>query len=493
MPTPTPAVVRFAPSPTGLLHLGGLRTALFNYLLAKQTNGRFILRIEDTDQSRTVPGAMQQMMDVLKWSGLNYDEGPDKQGPAQPYIQSQRSAIYKEHSDELVKSGHGYRCFCTAERLQRVRELAKKAKSPAGYDRHCRYLKQDEIARKLDSGTPYTIRMKVPEGKTSFTDLVYGQMEFSNRTLDDGILIKSDGLPTYHLANVVDDKLMGITHVIRGEEWIPSTPKHIILYNMFGWNIPKFAHLPLLINRDGSKLSKRNNDVHVESLKEKGYLPEAILNFVALLGWAPTSGQTELQMEELVRQFSLAQVNKSSGVVSYDKLNQLNKYYISCRLQDPVHQKSFVQSFKQYIASSSSSEKADLAKLNNDTYILQVLTAVKERARVLPELNQMAAPFFVDPQYASEDFIKWNKTADQRMIANVVNASVSSFLNVDGNQWTEEGLRVAVNDVAKQLEIPFNEVMKVLRYKLTGTKVGISMAATIQMLGKETVVRRLSS
>ncbi|ORY47380.1 Glutamyl/glutaminyl-tRNA synthetase [Rhizoclosmatium globosum] len=335
-------VARFAPSPTGYLHLGGLRTALFNYLLARSQGGQFMLRIEDTDTARTVPGAAESLANTLKIFGLQYDAGPDKPSSTGPFVQSQRSAIYKIHADKLLESGGGYRCFCTHQQLEAQ-------KSKGGYDRRCRHLSNDQIQSNLSQNKPFSIRLKVPEGRTSFTDLIHGKLEFSNRTLDDGIVMKSDGLPTYHLANVVDDRLMGVTHVMRGEEWIPSTPKHVLLYKAFGWDetMPKFAHVPLLVNKDGQKLSKRHSDVNVNSLLEKGYLPEAILNFVGLLGFTPSVSKDIWFLEDFVKEFRIEGLSKSAAIVSYDQLDRLNRLHIAHRLKSPDTQAPLLESTRK--------------------------------------------------------------------------------------------------------------------------------------------------
>ncbi|KAK3808965.1 MAG: hypothetical protein JOS17DRAFT_822385 [Linnemannia elongata] len=272
--------VRFAPSPTGYLHLGGLRTALYNSLLARQDGGKCILRIEDTDQTRYVPGATESLIRALNWAGVKFDEGPGIGGPHEPYQQSKRLELYKKHAEALVEHDHAYRCFCSPERLSLVRLEAQKSGRTASYDRKCSNLSKQESQERAEKGESYVIRMKVPDGKTVVHDKVHGKVEFMNKEVDDSVLMKSDGFPTYHLANVVDDHLMGITHVIRGQEWLPSAPKHVILYNMFEWKEPSFAHVPLLLNPDKSKLSKRSGDVNVEDYRDKGYFPEAVVNFL---------------------------------------------------------------------------------------------------------------------------------------------------------------------------------------------------------------------
>lgn len=318
---------RFAPSPTGFLHVGGLRTCLYNYLYARKNNGTFILRIEDTDQKRYVEGAVESLLNTLKQVGLEYDEGPGKEGSFGPYIQSQRTNLYREHAQKLLDENKAYRCFCTAERLEQMREKQSAAKQAPMYDRACLNLSKEEIEKKLSAGEPYVIRQKIPHGrKLQFKDLVRGVVNFNTSVIDDQVLIKSDNFPTYHLANVVDDHLMEITHVIRGEEWLPSTPKHILLYEAFGWEPPQFAHIPLLLNKDKSKLSKRQGDVSVESYLEKNYIKEAIINFIALLGWHPGSGneQEMFSLEDLVKEFSIEKVHKAGAIFDLEKLDWFN-------------------------------------------------------------------------------------------------------------------------------------------------------------------------
>ena len=322
--------VRFAPSPTGYLHVGGLRTALYNYLFAKRNNGTFILRIEDTDRKRFVEGAVDNLISALKWCGLEFDEGPNTQGNYGPYMQSQRLDLYKEYSENLIYSGHAYYCFCTQERLESLREEQQRQKLPqAKYDKHCLHLTQEEIKSNLDSGKQHVIRLNVPaDNIITFDDIIREKVSFNSSNIDDQVLIKGDGYPTYHLANVIDDHLMGITHVIRGEEWLSSTPKHILLYNFFKWEIPIFAHLPLLLNPDRSKLSKRQGDVSVEDYRSKGYLKEALVNFVALLGWNAGDDKEFYDMQALIDNFSLERVNKAGAVFDPEKLNWLNSEHL---------------------------------------------------------------------------------------------------------------------------------------------------------------------
>lgn len=329
---------RFAPSPTGFMHIGNLRTALYAFLLAKSNDGRFIVRIEDTDQVRLVEGAVDVILNTLKMTGLKYDEGPIVGGDHGPYVQSERKDIYKAYAEQLVKSGHAYYCFCSQERLQQLHE----ENSVGGYDRHCRDLSDDEIRTKLASGIPYVIRQKIPlTGTTSYLDEVFGEISMDNKEMQDQILLKADGFPTYNFAHVVDDYLMGVTHVVRGSEYLTSTPKYVLLYDFFGWERPRYVHLPLLMGRgeDGtiSKLSKRHGSVSFQDLVMLGYLPEAIVNYIAMLGWSPDAGRHNKEgetneefftLDELIAKFSIDALSKSPAVFDYDKLKWFNSEYI---------------------------------------------------------------------------------------------------------------------------------------------------------------------
>lgn len=320
---------RFAPSPTGYMHVGNLRTALYAYLLAKKNNGTFILRIEDTDQERYVEGAVDIIYETLRKTGLIWDEGPDVGGPVGPYIQSQRMGMFKQYAEQLVESGHAYYCFCDKERLDELREIQQASGMVSRYDGHCRNLSPEEVKEKLDAGIPYVIRQKMPrEGTTTFHDEVFGDITVENSTLDDQILIKTDGMPTYNFANVVDDHTMGITHVIRGNEYLSSAPKYNLLYEAFGWEIPTYIHCSPVMKDATHKLSKRNGDASFEDLLEKGFLTEAIINYIALLGWAPKGENEIFTLEELVQEFDVSGISKSPAIFDIQKLKAINGAYI---------------------------------------------------------------------------------------------------------------------------------------------------------------------
>ncbi|MCZ6776795.1 MAG: glutamate--tRNA ligase, partial [Ignavibacteria bacterium] len=382
--------VRFAPSPTGYLHVGGLRTALYNYLFARKNNGRFILRIEDTDRARAVEGAVEDLIRPLYWAGLDFDEGPGKGGPHGPYIQSQRLEIYRRHAKELLESGKAYYAFDTPEELQGMRKKQEKMRIPPKYDRRALKLTPDQVQEKLAAGVPAVVRMKVPDSSTiAFDDIVRGWVEFSSDRLDDQVLLKSDGYPTYHLANVVDDHLMGITHVIRGEEWLSSTPKHVLLYQYFGWDLPHFVHLPLLLNPDKSKLSKRQGDVAVEDYRNRGFLPEALINFVALLGWNPGDEREIFQLKDLVREFSLERVVKSGAVFNVEKLNWMNFEHLRKKPDAQV-----LVMLKDFL-SGSGIENKDFS----DQYLLNVIGAMRERVSFLKDFVEKSPYFFHPPDH----------------------------------------------------------------------------------------------
>ena len=331
--------VRFAPSPTGYLHVGGLRTALLNYLFASNSLGRVVLRIEDTDRKRKVEGAVENLLGSLRWSGIEFDEGPGIGGTYGPYVQSERLDIYRKHADRLLAQESAYRCFCTAEKLANIREEQQNQNRTTSYNGLCRMLSQKEIEENLKRNLSHTIRLKIPSDRSEYRirDIIHGEVRISSHQIDDQILVKSDGYPTYHLANVVDDHLMRITHVIRGEEWLPSTPKHVQLYEYFGWEIPQFAHLPLLLNPDRSKLSKRQGDVAAEDYRSNGFLPEALINYLGLLGLRTRQNREIYSMAELVENFSLDGIGKAGAIFDIEKLKWMNQQYIKQKTPEELY------------------------------------------------------------------------------------------------------------------------------------------------------------
>ena len=471
--------VRFAPSPTGYLHVGGLRTALYNYLFARHHSGKFILRIEDTDQSRKVEGAVENLISTLEWAGVNYDEGPVVGGPLGPYVQSERLEIYRNHAKELVHQGKAYHCFCSAERLEEVRQRQTAAKERAAYDGHCRSLTPEEVAQRLSRGEKNVIRMKIPpEGAVTFQDLIRGEVSIANEILDDQVLLKSDGFPTYHLAVVVDDHLMQISHVIRGEEWLPSTPKHVLLYQYFGWELPVFAHLPLLLNPDKSKLSKRQGDVAVEDYRSKGYLKEAMINFIAFLGWNPGDERELFNMEELVREFTLERVGKAGAVFNVEKLNWLNFQHLKRKPDEEL-----LLMLREELARSGFEESS----FTNE-YLLGVIGAMRERANFLREFIDKCPYFYRPPAEYETDVVKkrWKpETASQLKVL------ADEFSRLD--HPLKEDFEAALHRAAASLGIKNSELIHPLRLALSGMGAGPGLYDIAALLGKEESLRRINA
>lgn len=472
--------VRFAPSPTGYLHVGGLRTALYNYLFAKKNNGKFILRIEDTDRNRYVEGAVENLIKALKWAGLDYDEGPDAGGNFGPYLQSQRLDIYKKYADELIEKGHSYYCFCTTGRLQSLREEQEKQKLPqAKYDKHCLSLSKSEIEKNLQSGMPHVVRLNVlPNQKIVFDDIIRERVEFDSSNVDDQVLIKSDGYPTYHLANVVDDHLMQISHVIRGEEWLSSTPKHVLLYDAFGWERPKFAHLPLLLNPDKSKLSKRQGDVAVEDYRDKGFLKDALVNFVALLGWNAGDDKEFYYMNELIEKFSLERVNKAGAVFDLQKLNWLNAEHLR-KLSD----EQILPMLKDEILHS----EFNVLHLT-DEHLLLIISAMKERVSFVKEFITTCPYFYEPPKEYEQKAIEKNwKPETPEQLTKLRNA-FTELKNL-----TREDYEHALAKVAEELNVGKGKLIHPLRLAVSGQSTGPGMFDLLFILGNDEVIKRIDT
>ncbi|MCD6101592.1 MAG: glutamate--tRNA ligase [Candidatus Cloacimonetes bacterium] len=466
--------VRFAPSPTGFLHVGGLRTALFNYLFARKNNGKFILRIEDTDRKRYIPGALEKLISTLKAIGLAYDEGPDIEGSYSPYVQSKRINIYKKYAQILLNSGNAYYCFCSEERLKKLREEQRKRKLNPVYDGKCRNLSTEEVKEKLKKKIPYVIRLKFPKkGTTVFYDKIHGRVEVDNSLVDDQILIKSDGFPTYHLANVVDDHLMKITHIIRGEEWLSSVPKHIFLYKSFGWEVPKFVHLPLLLNPDRSKLSKRQGDVAVESYLEKGYLPEALINFIALLGWHSADDKEIYSLKELEKNFSLRRINKSGAVFDIEKLNWMNGHYLRSMDIKYVGEKA-----KPFF------EKAGININDNEKY-LKVIDISRKRVPTLSQLVEFAKKFYFDLEFTEEYRAIIAEENSQRIYSYWIKKLKKQ------ENWSEDEINLLIKKTMEDLGVKGKELYFPLRLALFGSCTGPELPTIIEILGREETVKRL--
>ena len=475
MPT-TPVRTRFAPSPTGFLHVGGLRAALYNYLFAKHEGGTFLLRIEDTDQTRLVEGALENIIASMRWAGIDYDEGPLKEGDCGPYIQSKRTKLYHEHCNQLLESGVAYYCFCSSARLDELRAKQVEQKLPPMYDRRCRSLSADEVKGNLDAGMPHVVRQKIPlMGELTVHDLVRGAVQFQYRTLDDHVLMKSDGFPTYHLANIVDDHHMRISHVIRGEEWLPSTPRHVLLYEAFGWTPPQFAHLPLLLNPDRTKLSKRQGDVAAEAYRDKGYLPAALINFIALLGWNPGTEQEIYSLDEMVALFSMEHVHKAGAVFDLEKLRWMNGQYLKA----------------MSVAGIADGCIPFLQAANFDTSdrvrIEHIVLAVRSHLHCYGDIVEHAAMFFDETVTPENDEAAALLITDnaKKLFAELAK-NIEALVSPTPEQFTatlkQSGVAVGVK--GKELFMP-------VRVALTGKTHGPELPLLVEALGYQVVLRRL--
>lgn len=471
--------VRFAPSPTGYLHVGGLRTALYNYLFARRNKGAFLLRIEDTDRSRYVEGAVSNLIRTLRWAGLEFDEGPEKGGPAGPYVQSERLELYRAHARMLIESGKAYYAFDTPEELDEMRKRQEKLRVHPKYDRSALQLTPAEIDRKLAAGAPAVVRMRVPDDTTiAFHDVVRGHVEFASDQVDDQILLKSDGYPTYHLANVVDDHLMGVSHVIRGEEWLSSTPKHVLLYQYFGWELPTFAHLPLLLNPDKSKLSKRQGDVAVEEYRQKGYLKEALVNFVAFLGWNPGDEREIFLLEDLIKEFSLDRVGKSGAVFNVEKLDWMNFEHLRKKPDSEV-----LTMLKECLKGSPA---GDLQF--NDEYLVNVISAMRERVTFVKDFIEKSPYFFQPPVQYDPDVVKkrWKQETPHHL-----KAVLEEFSALERPQKAD--FEAALHRVAERANIKNSDLIHPIRLAVSGMGIGPGLYDILFILGKEETIRRINA
>jgi glutamyl-tRNA synthetase len=478
-----PVRTRFAPSPTGFLHIGGLRTALFAYLFARHKRGSFLLRIEDTDRSRFVEGALDDIMGSLRWIGINWDEGPDVGGPFEPYQQSERRAIYERHVLELVETGHAYPCYCTPERLSSLREEQRRKGLDPGYDRRCRGLSPSEREDHEKRKDSRVVRLKVPlKGETAFEDLIRGTIVKQNSVLDDLVLLKSDGFPTYHLANVVDDHLMEITHVIRGDEWISSTPRHILLYGAFGWRPPKFAHVPVILAPGGGKLSKRHGATMVREFKERGYLSEALLNFIALLGWSFDDKTEFFSMEDLVEHFELERVNRASAVFSYEKLDWFNGVYIREKEIPDLYDLVRPYLVREGILS-------DAKEGERRAYIMRILPLVQARLNRLADIADRIW-FFFDEGFEIREpgslIPKKGTRGDALRILQRAGEELDHLASFE-----ERDIEAAMRSLVEELGLKTGQVFMTLRVALTGSQVSPGLFETMAVMGKTRVVDRL--
>ena len=471
---------RFAPSPTGFMHVGNLRTALYEYLVAKHAGGTFVLRIEDTDRERYVEGATQVIYDTMAIAGLKHDEGPDIGGDFGPYVQSERLAMYKPYAEQLIKEGKAYRCFCTKERLESLRENA--ADGVGGYDRHCRDLSEEEIEANLKAGIPYVIRQKMPlDGETSYHDYVYGDITFPNKDLDDQILIKTDGFPTYNFANVIDDHTMGITHVVRGSEYLSSTPKYNLLYEAFGWDIPEYVHCaPVMYNDPATgevrKMSKRCGDPSYEDLIAQGYLTDAVINYVALLGWSPGGEREIYSLDELKEIFDLKGISKSPAIFDLEKLKYFNAEYI--RSMSPEKFAEIAEPFIRQAVKNPAIDPAAIAAL------------LQQRTEILTDIPEKLDFFDVLAEYDASLFVH-QKSKSTPESAKAVLTDILPMLE-ELPEWKDEGILAAMTELTERMGVKKSVVMWPVRIAAAGKAVTPGGAVEIcRILGREETLRRL--
>jgi glutamyl-tRNA synthetase len=484
--------LRFAPSPTGYLHIGSLRTALFNYLAAKTLGGKLILRIEDTDQKREIKGAVEQLIDVLNWLGVKFDEGPHIDGKTGPYVQSQRLEIYNKYADEILKLGGAYRCFCAPERLQKMREEQQARKLPPRYDRTCRDLSEKEIAEKIKKGEKiasrrgagFVIRQKMPlAGEIVTPDELRGDIKFRAEDLEDHVLIKSDGMPTYQFASVIDDHEMEISHVLRGDEWISSFPKNILLYQVFGWTPPKFFHLPLVLDKKGGKLSKRTGDVAVEDYREKGYLPEALLNFCVLLGWHPKNNDEILPLERLLKEFNIYGMGTSPAVFDIEKLDYFNGYYIRRKNIDEL-----VELCMPYLEDNL--KKTKKQKNKKTDFIKKIVQLEQERLKKLSEIGELTEFFFVDKLNYPAELLIWKKMTLAQIKKNL--EKIYELLEkIPQNCWTNDSIEEDLKSYIEAKNERAGEYLWPMRVALTGRKASPSPFDVAEILGKGETLKRI--
>jgi glutamyl-tRNA synthetase len=471
---------RYAPSPTGEPHLGNIRTALYAWLLARRYGGDFLLRIEDTDQQRYVEGGVEAQMSALRWLGLEWDEGPDKGGPHAPYIQSQRLPLYQGHAQILIDGYHAYRCYCTSERLDEVRREQQARKEPPRYDRACRDLSDEERAERESTGIPWVIRFKTPlDGETVTRDLLRGEVTFQNDTLDDFVLLKSDGFPTYHLASIVDDHLMDITHVIRGEEWLPSAPRHFLMYQAFEWDPPEFAHVSRILGADRAKLSKRHGAHSVLEYREQGYLPDALVNFLALLGWSLDDHTDIISRETLAQNFDPARLIPNPAVFNAEKLLWMNGVYI--RDMPPEQLASEVMPYLDDVLPGKP-DPLTLAK---------VIPLVRDRIKLLPEIVEMADFFFIDESLGYEPTLLLGKkfADDPAAASEALRIATEAAGGAVG--WSHEALEAAIRPVAEKLSIKAGDLFGVIRVAITGRTAAPPLFETMEILGRDRSLARM--
>jgi len=485
MPTPlsnTPEVrVRYAPSPTGHPHVGNIRTALFNWLFARHSEGKFILRIEDTDVARTVPGALESIVDSLRWLGLDWDEGPEVGGPSGPYTQSQRLLLYKDAVQHLLYTGNAYYCYCSPQRLEEMRADQARRKVPPGYDRQCRGLSSEQGAAGQTGLPRPVVRFKMPlEGDTRFDDIIRGEVSFENHLMDDFVILKSDGYPTYHMASIVDDHLMKVSHVLRAEEWLSSTPKHVLLYAAMGWRPPQFAHLPMILGPDRSKLSKRHGATSTIEYRDAGFLPETMINFLALLGWSLDDKTELLDREQLVKGFSLERISKTAAVFDRQKLEWMNGVYL--RKLSP---EEFAERAMPFL--SRDLPVAAPRPLSRE-YVVRVAPLIQERARTLAECAQLSEFFFVE-ELSYDTPLLLGKDQAPETAAGLLRSACERIEPME--PFACPGMETSLRDLAKLLGVKTGVLFGLLRTAVTGRTATPPLFQTMEVLGKERCLRRI--
>lgn len=468
---------RFAPSPTGYMHIGNLRTALYEYLIAKSQGGKFILRIEDTDQERQVEGAVDVIYNTMRMTGLKHDEGPDIGGDYGPYVQSERMGMYMDYAKELVEKGEAYYCFCTKERLESLKESNAEGAAFAKYDRHCLGLSKEEVQAKLDAGVPFVIRQKMPDsGTTTFSDVVYGDITVENTELDDQILMKADGFPTYNFANVVDDHLMHITHVVRGSEYLSSTPKYNLLYKAFGWEPPVYVHLPAVMRDAHHKLSKRHGDKSFEDLVREGYVVEAIVNYIALLGWSPSGTQEIFSLKELEENFDMAGLSKSPAIFDIKKLTWMNSEYLKA------------MDFDKYYALAEPKLKEALG--DTDLDLKKIAALLQKRLETLNDIPGLVEFFKTLPEYGTELYTHKKMKTNDEIALSSLEAALPVLENLE--DWNTTSIHDALMALVGELGIKNGQLLWSVRTALSGepTSPGGAMELA-DILGKEESLRRI--
>ncbi len=478
-----PVRVRYAPSPTGVPHVGNIRTALFNWLFARHTRGCFIVRIEDTDVVRKVEGALDAILDSLRWLGLDWDEGPEVGGDFGPYLQSQRLDIYRPIVQRLVEQGDAYPCYCSLERLEEMRAEQMRLKQPPGYDRRCRNLGQAERARLQASGITPVVRFKTPlEGKTAFNDLIRGEVVFENSTLDDFVLLKSDGYPTYHLANIVDDHLMEVSHVLRADEWLASTPRHVLLYQALGFEPPKFAHLPMILGDDRSKLSKRHGATSIIDYRDRGYLPEAVVNFLALLGWSLDDRTEIISRDELVNHFSIERIGKTGAIFNLEKLDWMNGVYI--------RKLSIEELVERALPFLEAGLPKEVERPISRDYVRQIVPLIQDRVRTLGEAPELAHFFFVD-DLGYDTSLLLSRGISGETAVKALEAAQERLESL--GEFDAESLEGLLRPLAAELGLKTGELFSTLRVATTGRTAAPPLFQTMAVLGKERCTNRIEA